>query len=107
MYGHAYSKSIDQSGKVGNPGRGQLNRENEYFPIPVRAWECGLWRDDFGSPVPRQPAHISILRLNLLVLTYGIIPREFRGGGHLFICYGNLHSEYNTSLRLCRNIFGS
>ena len=31
MYGHIYSKSKDQPGKVANPARGQLNRENEYF----------------------------------------------------------------------------
>ena len=32
MYGHTYSKSKDQPGKVANPARGQLNS----------AWECGL-----------------------------------------------------------------
>ena len=32
-----YSKSKDQPGKVANPARGQLNRENEYLPVPVRA----------------------------------------------------------------------
>ena len=42
IYGHQmynYSKSImDQPGKkVANPARGQLNRENEPFPVPVRA----------------------------------------------------------------------
>ena len=37
MYGHTYSKSMDQPGEVANPARGQLNRENEYFPVPVRA----------------------------------------------------------------------
>ena len=38
MYGHhIYSKSRDQPGKVANPARGQLNRENEYFPVRVRA----------------------------------------------------------------------
>ena len=37
MYGHAYSKSIDQPGKAADPARGQLNRENEYFSIRVRA----------------------------------------------------------------------
>ena len=39
MYGHTYSKSMDQPGKVANanPARGQLNRENEYFPVRVRA----------------------------------------------------------------------
>ena len=29
---------MDQPGKVANnPARGQLNRENEYFPVPARA----------------------------------------------------------------------
>ena len=37
MHGHTNSKSDDQSDKVSNPARGQLDRENEYFPIPVRA----------------------------------------------------------------------
>ena len=35
LYGHTYSKSKDQPGKVANPARGQLNRENEYFPVRV------------------------------------------------------------------------
>ena len=34
MYGHTYR---DQPGKVANPARGQLNRQNEYSPVPVRA----------------------------------------------------------------------
>ena len=37
MYGHTYSKSIDQPGKVANPARSQLNRENGYSPVPLRA----------------------------------------------------------------------
>ena len=37
MYGHTYSKSMDQPGKVASPARGQLNRKNEYFPVRVRA----------------------------------------------------------------------
>ena len=32
-----YRKSKDQPGKVANPACGQLNRENEYFSVPVRA----------------------------------------------------------------------
>ena len=32
-----HSKSMDRPGKVANPARGQLNRENEYFPVFVRA----------------------------------------------------------------------
>ena len=35
-YGHTYSKSMDQPGKVASPARGQLNMENEYFPVRVR-----------------------------------------------------------------------
>ena len=27
MYGHIYSKSMDQPGKVASPARGQLNRK--------------------------------------------------------------------------------
>ena len=39
MYGVIvyYSKSKYQPDKVANPARGQLNRENEYFSVPVRA----------------------------------------------------------------------
>ena len=32
-----HSKGKDRPGKVANPARGQLNRKNEYFPVPVRA----------------------------------------------------------------------
>ena len=32
MHGRIYRK-----GKVANPARGQLNGENEFFPVPVRA----------------------------------------------------------------------
>ena len=45
-----------QPGMVANPARGQLNRENDYFPIPVRP-ENVVSRDGFGRPVPRQPAY--------------------------------------------------
>ena len=39
IYSHTYSKSMDQPGKVASPARGQLNRENGYFPVRVRARE--------------------------------------------------------------------
>ena len=32
-----YSRSMDQPGKVANLARGQPKRENEHFPVPVRA----------------------------------------------------------------------
>ena len=37
VYGHTYSKSMDQPGKVASPARGQLNRKNGYFPVRFRA----------------------------------------------------------------------
>ena len=67
---------------VASPARGQLNRKNEYFPCPRSCLR--IWSRETGSAVPsRVSLLISILRLNL-ALTYGI-PREFRGGVHLFI----------------------
>ena len=50
---------MDQPGKVANLARGQLNRENEYFSSTF-APENLVSRDGFGSPVPRQPAHLHI-----------------------------------------------
>ena len=32
-----YSKGKDQPGKVANPARGQLKRENDVSPVSVRA----------------------------------------------------------------------
>ena len=38
MVTHTYSKSMDQPGKkVANPARSQLDRENKYFSVWVRA----------------------------------------------------------------------
>ena len=37
LYGTTYSKSMNQPGEVANSARGQLNKENEYFPVRVRA----------------------------------------------------------------------
>ena len=37
MYGHHIYQSMDQPGKVANPARGQLNRENKSLLVPVRA----------------------------------------------------------------------
>ena len=72
---------MDQPGKVANPARGQLNRENNNFSVRVRLI---IWSREAGSAVPsRVSLLILILRLNL-VLTYGI-PPEFRSGVHLFI----------------------
>ena len=73
---------MDQPGKVANPARGQLNRENELSPVPVCAWEFGLARRVQPSRLT-SACSFSILRPNL-VLTYGV-PPDFRGGVHLYI----------------------
>ena len=52
-----YNKSKDQPGKVTNPARGQLNREKN-IPLSPCVPENLVSRDGFGSPVPRQPAHL-------------------------------------------------
>ena len=48
---------MDQPGKVANPARGQLNREND-IPLSPCAPENLVSRDGFSRPVPRQPAHL-------------------------------------------------
>ena len=59
LYGHTYSKSINEPGKVANPARGQPNREKKiYSSLSALAPENLGSRDGLGSPVPRQPAHL-------------------------------------------------
>ena len=48
---------MDQPGKVANPARGQLNRENN-IPLSPCVPENLVSRNGFSSPVPRQPAHL-------------------------------------------------
>ena len=63
---------MDQPGKAANSARGQLNGENEYSLVPVRAGEFGFARRVQPSR-PASACSFSILRLNL-VLTHGILP---------------------------------
>ena len=74
MYGHTYSQSLDQPGKVANPARGQLNRENE-FPCPrsrLRIWSGGT-----GSAVP---SRVSLL---ISALKSGINEKRLSEGPRL------------------------
>ena len=48
---------MDQPGKVANPARGQLNRENN-IPLSPCVPENLVSRGGFSRPVPRQPAHL-------------------------------------------------
>ena len=65
MYCHHIHQSMDQPGKVANPARDQLNRENEHFPVLVRALEFGIARRVRPSR-PASACSLSILRLNLV-----------------------------------------
>ena len=54
MCGHHIEQSKDQLGKVADPTDGQLNRENEHFPVPVRARDLAR---RVCRTVPRKPGH--------------------------------------------------
>ena len=60
---------MDQPGKVANPAPGQLKREIEQIPVPVRAWEFGLARR-VRQFRPASARSFSILRLNLIGWCY-------------------------------------
>ena len=63
VYNHTYSKSIDQPGKVvANSARGQLNRENKYFPCPRS--RLRYWFREAGSAIP---SRVSLLILDAQV----------------------------------------
>ena len=53
--------SMDQPGKVANPARGQLNRENDSSPVPVRASEF-IWSRETGTGAV--PSCVSLLTLH-------------------------------------------
>ena len=55
-YGQHFQQSKDQLDLVANSAHGQLDKENCFFPVPVRARNLLPW-DGLGRSVPRQPAH--------------------------------------------------
>ena len=72
---------MDQPGKVADPARGQLNKENK-FPLSPYAPEDLVSRDGFSRPVRRQPAHVHTQAGS------GAFSRDssrFRRGVHFFI----------------------
>ena len=81
-YGHHIWHNMHQPGKVANFARGQLNRETEYFPVPVRAWKFRLARRVRPSR-PARACSFSTLRLNL-VLTLGFLPVSVTASIYLY-----------------------
>ena len=92
---------INQVSKATNSARGQLNRENKYIPVPVRALEFGLARRVRPSR-PASAFSFSTLRLNL-VLTDGI-PPDFRRDVNSFIPPYMKYTKKATSSVLLHNI---
>ena len=88
MYDYHIKQSMDQPGKgFANPARGQLNRENEYFSVPVRAVDFG----PAGRVRPSRPASacsFSIFRLNhqssIWCLLMGFLPISAAASTYLF-----------------------
>ena len=66
--GQHFQQSLDQLVLVANSARGQLNRKNEYLPVPGHVPENLVSRDNLGRPVQRQPAHPSHLSVCVFFL---------------------------------------
>ena len=114
MYGHTYSKSMDQPGEVANPGHGQLKREKLIFPCPRS--RLRIWSRETASAVSSRVSLLNsiILRLNL-VPTYEI-PPELRGGVHVYfknrhVPSGQYRDYRETQMRIdgvhCRESAGT
>ena len=70
---NTYSKGKNQPGKVANPARGQLNRENVFFSC-ARSRQR-IWSRGTGPAVPpRVSLLVSILGLNTGTIMFMLIP---------------------------------
>ena len=69
MYGHTYSKSTDQPGMVASLSRGQLNRQNEYFPVRVYILSRHSPRTMVGTLFLEEPYKIQVIKNKCLLLT--------------------------------------
>ena len=77
LYGQQFELSLNHPDMLAIPARGQLNRENDFLPVPVRTWLFDFARR-VRSSRPAQACLFSTLRLNL-VLTHGIPPTFCHG----------------------------
>ena len=74
---------MDQLGKVANPARGQLNRKMN-ISLSAFAPENLISRDGFGSPVPRQPAHLHTEAESGRCLLTRLLPSSAAASTYLF-----------------------
>ena len=59
MYGYHIWQSMDQPGKVANHARGQLNRQNEFSPVPVRPQPAHLHTQAKSGAYLRDSSRVS------------------------------------------------
>ena len=84
-----YSEGKDQPGKVANPARGQLNRENEFLPCPRS--RLRIWSRETGSAVPPL---VSLLILHTQAESINIISAYPYSRGILLL----KHLVYSTNV---------
>ena len=83
-YSHNLQESMDQpTGKVANPTRGRLNRENVFSLSPLTPENLQVSRDRFRPSCPALACSFSTLRLDL-VLTHlsGFLPLSVKRHHH-------------------------
>ena len=72
-----YRKGKDQPGKVANPARGQLNRENKSMHFPCSRSRLRTWSRETRRVRQARPA-------SACSSPYYGVPPDFRGGVYLF-----------------------
>ena len=73
---------MGQPGKVANPARGQLNREKKKS-LSAFTPKNLVSRDGFGSPIPRQPAHLHT-QAEVWCLLTGFLPSSAAASIYFF-----------------------
>ena len=81
---------MDQPGKVANPARGQLDRENN-IPLSPCVPENLVSRDGFSRPVPRQPANLHTQAESGAYIR-DFLPSSGYNIGSTVTCRGKAHS---------------
>ena len=96
MYGHHIWQTMDRPGKVASPARGQLNRKNAHFPVPVRALR--IWFRETGSAIL---SRFSLLILRTQAESDAYSRDYFRFPWRLQFIYLNRHTP-SGQFRVCR-----
>ena len=60
-----FQQCMDQPSMVAQPARGQINKDDDFFPGPVRA-ENFVSRDRFGRPVPHSISYVGYIYIYTL-----------------------------------------